>query len=210
MCARLFVGCLRLLRRLYGYGHRVRITPHAIAGKNWRNAHTTFATLPVDTVAAIRAAATRLAVPDDIAMLTLLGVTLAWRAPGVSSGGAPGAHEPWNLKATAPSEVNRPYGHLRLPIDSPLGPCFSALALLYSGSVASSVARLLFTGFRTAEQNRIFSVMLCLAFLSVCSDLSPPKLRNFARGVCLCVLRAVVVQFKKVLFGRQRLEIHWP
>lgn len=55
-----------------------RITPHALAGKKWCNAHMTFAILPVEAVAAIRHSASRLAVPDDIAMLTLLSVTLAW------------------------------------------------------------------------------------------------------------------------------------
>jgi len=61
-------------------GLNPRITPHALAGKTWRNAHTTFATLPAETVAAIRASAASLAVPDDIAMLTILGVTLSWHS----------------------------------------------------------------------------------------------------------------------------------
>jgi len=38
----------------------------------------TYATLPVDVVGAIRCAASRLSVPDDIAMLAILGITLAW------------------------------------------------------------------------------------------------------------------------------------
>jgi len=55
-----------------------RITPHALTGKNTRNAHTTFATLPVEVVTSIRRGAVRVGVSDDIAMLALLGVTLAW------------------------------------------------------------------------------------------------------------------------------------
>mmetsp|Transcript_59428 Transcript_59428/g.150579 ORF Transcript_59428/g.150579 Transcript_59428/m.150579 type:complete len:396 (-) Transcript_59428:93-1280(-) len=72
----------RIFRTIEGVddvdGLSPRITPHALAGKKWANAHTTFATIPAEAVAAIRRSAVRLAVPDDIAMLTLLGVTLAW------------------------------------------------------------------------------------------------------------------------------------
>lgn len=44
----------------------------------WGEAFTVLATLPEPAVRAIRGAASRLAVPDDIALLTALGIAFAW------------------------------------------------------------------------------------------------------------------------------------
>eukprot|EP00927_Polykrikos_kofoidii_P018313 TRINITY_DN18474_c0_g1_i1.p1 TRINITY_DN18474_c0_g1~~TRINITY_DN18474_c0_g1_i1.p1 ORF type:complete len:1546 (-),score=234.08 TRINITY_DN18474_c0_g1_i1:137-4243(-) len=47
--------------------------------RNWKTeAHTVISTLPAEVVGAIRWAANRMAVPEDVAMLTLVGTTLAW------------------------------------------------------------------------------------------------------------------------------------
>jgi len=55
-----------------------RITPHALSGKVWVDANMLMVTIPADVVRMIRQSASILAVPDDIVMLTLLGVTLTW------------------------------------------------------------------------------------------------------------------------------------
>merc|ERR1719401_2420565 len=55
-----------------------RITPQNLGGKVTRQTYMILATLPPETVGAIRQVASRLATPDDIVMLAAIGITLAW------------------------------------------------------------------------------------------------------------------------------------
>jgi len=54
------------------------ITRETFGKKVWREAFTTYAAMPADAVASVRRAARQLSVPDDIAMFTIVGITLAW------------------------------------------------------------------------------------------------------------------------------------
>merc|ERR1740129_454241 len=54
------------------------ITREAVGNKTWHDTYTHFVPLPADEVHALRRSAHRLAVPEDVAMLSVLGVTLAW------------------------------------------------------------------------------------------------------------------------------------
>lgn len=54
------------------------ITREPVGSKVWHDAACVFGNLPLEVVTAIRRAAARLGVPDDIAMLTILGIALSW------------------------------------------------------------------------------------------------------------------------------------
>jgi len=54
------------------------ITREPIVPKGWFDAACYFGHLPPEVVGALRGAAARLGVPDDIAMLTVLGIALSW------------------------------------------------------------------------------------------------------------------------------------
>lgn len=54
------------------------ITLDTIGKKSWRESFMVYATMRRDVVGAVRRSARVLAVPDDVAMLTVIGVTLAW------------------------------------------------------------------------------------------------------------------------------------
>merc|ERR1712079_929411 len=54
------------------------ITPEVVGGKVWHDGVCVFGRMPVEVVAAVRRGARLLTIPDDIAMLAIVGVALAW------------------------------------------------------------------------------------------------------------------------------------
>jgi len=54
------------------------ITPEVVGSKVWHESVCVFARMPVEVVAAVRRVGRLLTIPDDIAMLAIVGITLAW------------------------------------------------------------------------------------------------------------------------------------
>lgn len=69
----------RLLQTILNSSQGITRDPVGM-GRRWHDPVCTFATLPEGVVSSVRLAAKRLSIPDDIAMLTILGVTLSWLA----------------------------------------------------------------------------------------------------------------------------------
>jgi len=54
------------------------ITPELLGGKVWHDGFSVFARMPAEVVATVRRVSQLLTIPDDIALLAILGVVLAW------------------------------------------------------------------------------------------------------------------------------------